>query len=145
MKHILLYISTLSLVALNYSCSSIGNMSQYDSSTARRIEQTAEKIDELYLSVLQLSDEGDKKRAFSEYAKDYLDIEVDIRAIIFRLSSQYINNEDNGANKLLDYWLTCREQHKKEDSNITDKQIEIFHKQCIAFLEAIHFSEKTKE
>ncbi|MFV0483410.1 MAG: hypothetical protein ACK5MG_04870 [Bacteroidales bacterium] len=127
------------------SCSGIRNLSDYDSSTAKRIEQTAEKIDKLYLSITELTEQGDKDRSYDKYAKSYLAVEVDIRAIVFKLSSQYTQGAEDGAQSVLSYWQDCKQLHNDEDANISDAQLNICHRQSISLLKALHFSETSKE
>lgn len=107
------YALFLGFILLFSSCSAVKFVADYDSTTLDKILDTGKKVDLFYGKLLEMPE---KDRAYSKFADQYVEIEVDIRDLVTRNSVRPLNSESTKISEtILKQWNENRDKHKAKD------------------------------
>lgn len=133
----------LSLLAFN-SCR-VTFVPEYDAGIAQQIENTSKAIDKFYLSMLETTSASDGGRAYSKFAEQYVDIEVELNSLLNKNKIRPLNENSIRICELtLQQWIKYKEEHKK-DNSLSDGLIKLNRKTFSDLFYAMQVAEKGKE
>ena len=108
---------------LTTSCK-VSWVATYDYMVAQQIEVVAKKVDKFYLTMLETTSE-ENERQYSKFVKEYIDIEVELNALLNKNQIRPLNKESTRNCVIaLQYWIKYKVKHKK-DNVISDVDIEL--------------------
>lgn len=115
----------LSIIAIVLSSCRISLIADYDDRIAQQIELTAKKVDKFYLTMLETTSQDDKNREYSNFIDEYVDIEVELNALLSRNKVKSLNkNSIRICEITLELWIKYKEEHKK-DVRLSDTKIRL--------------------
>lgn len=108
-----------------YSACRVTMVAPYDEHIARQIQLISKKIDKLYLTILDMPDDDPSARAYSLFAEQYIDIEVDLNALLLQNRLRPLNNESTRNVEIaLETWIKYKKKHK-EVNTISDFDLDL--------------------
>jgi hypothetical protein len=120
-KQILFFIFISSVLTISCKVSWVAT---YDMMIAQQIENVSKKIDKFYLTMLETTTHEDGQRAYTKFAEQYIDIEVELKSLLQKNNHRAKNQESVQINqKILDKWVEYKGIHKSEN-NLSDSDIE---------------------
>ncbi len=112
------------LSVLSISCR-VSWVAAYNASIAQQIEVVAKKTDKFYLTMQETTENENNQRNYSQFAEQYIDIEVELKNLLDKNERRSKNQESIKINKtVLDKWLEYKKIHKKKNE-ITNDDIEL--------------------
>lgn len=108
-----------------YSACRVTMVAPYDEKIAQQIGLISKKIDKLYLTMLEIPDDNPSTRAYALFTEKYIDIEVDLNALLLQNRLRPLNKESTRNSEIaLETWMKYKEKHK-EDNTISDFDIDL--------------------
>lgn len=140
-----LIIATFAIIVVTFSSCRISLISDYDDKIAQQIELTAKKVDKFYLIMLETTDQDNKNREYSNFINEYIDIEVELNALLSRNRVKSLNkNSIRICEITLELWIKYKEEHKK-DVWLSDVKIRLNRKNMGELFYAMMAAEEGKK
>jgi hypothetical protein len=138
-------IALLGIIAIVLSSCRISLISDYDDRIAQQIELAAKKVDKFYLTMLETTTQDDKNREYSNFIDEYIDIEVELNALLNRNKVKSLNkNSIRICEITLELWVKYKEEHKK-DVQLSDTKIRLNRKNMGELFYAMLAAEEGKK
>ena len=138
-------IALIGVIAIVLSSCRISLIADYDDQIAQQIELTAKKIDKFYLSMLETTNQNETDREFSNFVEEYIDIEVELNALLNRNKVKSLNkNSIRICEITLELWIKYKEEHKK-DIRLSDAKIRLNRKNMGDLFYAMMTAEEGKK
>ncbi|HBS86419.1 MAG: hypothetical protein A2W91_19590 [Bacteroidetes bacterium GWF2_38_335] len=142
-KAIIILVSVF-LVTCTNSCR-VKFVPDFDSELYSKIETTSKAVDRFYLLMLETTSAKDNERAYSNFSKQYVEIEVELNSLLLQNKIRPLNeNSTRICEIILQTWNKYKEEHK-EDNSISDGLIKINQTYMQDLFFALQVSEKAKE
>jgi hypothetical protein len=136
MKQFLLLIT----IVFTASCGTITLVPDHDSALETQITEAAKANDKIYLQLLNSEPE---KRAFADFEKEYMNVEVEIHSIQLRNEVRKNNKEMlDIISRLNKVFSKIRNEHKAMTRPIKDAEIIDFENEMTALWKALLRAEK---
>ena len=88
----------------------------HDSLIAAQINETAKKVDQFYLSMLETTVVENDGRAYSKFVDQYVSIEVELNSLLNRNRVRPLNQNSTRICEItLQLWIKYKEEHKKNN------------------------------
>jgi len=105
--------AVITIIFLVTSCQ-LKLVSDYDAGVAEAIMEMAKTVDYFYGKILESEESA---RPYSEYSEDYLNIEIELRALVMRNKIRPLNEESTKISEtILEKWTKYRDAHKEKDT-----------------------------
>ena len=105
---------TLASVLVFLQGCTIKMVSDYDAEAAKEIINVSKQVDQFYGSLIETKE---SERSYNTFKEKYIEIEVNIRALIIRNKTRPLNDESISiAETTLEKWLKYKEKHKTNDN-----------------------------
>jgi hypothetical protein len=141
---LLLRFMLIVLVLSSVSCR-LQLLPAYDEKMIDAIEQTARKVDLLYILLLDQDAADSNGRQYAQWMDVYAGIEADLGLLQLKSAGKPLNQHSERICKLtLETWQKYKQQHKK-DGNISDETITLNRMYMSEFFHAMLVAEKAKE
>lgn len=89
-------------------------VADYDEATFNEVLQVGKEVDRFYGMLLE-APEG--QRPYAKYAKQYVDIETDVRSLVTRNQARPLNKESTQISEtILKFWVKYKGKHKKKNA-----------------------------
>jgi hypothetical protein len=117
----------------------------YDSNISEQIENTAKTVDKFYLAMLETTTTSNDGRAFSKFAGQYVDIEVELNSLLNKNKIRPLNENSTRICEITrELWIKYKEEHKN-DNSLSDGLIKLNRKTFSDLFYAMQVAEKGKE
>ena len=117
----------------------------YDASISEQVENTSKAVDKLYLLMLETTSAENEGRAFSKFAEQYVDIEVELNSLLNKNRIRPLNENSTRICEItLELWTKYKEEHKA-DNTLGDGQIKLNQMAFRDLFNAMQVAEKGKE
>ena len=124
-KQTIIRIATVVVLIVVYASCRVTMVAPYEEKVVQQIQQVAKKVDRLYLTILETGMNDSSKREYALFAKDYVDIEVDLNSLLNQNRMKALNRESTRNCEIaLETWVKYKEKHKR-DNGISDVDIEL--------------------
>lgn len=134
----------LTLTILLYSCR-LTLVAPYDETIRKQIEETAKAVDRFYLLMLETTNESDQSRAYHNFVRDYINIQVEINDLLRKNRMRPLNDQSVRICEItLNLWIKYKEEHRKENT-LSDGIIELNRMAFADLFEAMLVAEKAKK
>lgn len=141
-KRTLLSILFVGILALS-SCK-ITLIPDYNEAIAKQIDNTAMSVDKFYLTMLETTTASGGERSFNNYARQYVDIEVELSSLLNKNKIRPLNeNSVRICEITLQLWRKYKEEHKTKNS-ISNGIIKLNQKTFSDLFYAMQVAEKGK-
>ncbi|MEI8366664.1 MAG: hypothetical protein WCF65_09645 [Parachlamydiaceae bacterium] len=142
-KRIFLSAFILMFLALN-ACKVI-LLPGYDAAITEQIVNSAKTVDKFYLSMLDNTSAEQGGRAFSSFSEEYVNIEVDLNALLSKNKIRPLNQNSTRICEItLQLWTKYKEEHKK-DNTLSDGLVKLNRKTFSDLFFAMQVAEKGKQ
>jgi hypothetical protein len=151
MKNLILFKTTpLVLIVLissvfMFSSCRVTFVPNYDAAIMDQINETAKNVDRFYLGMLETTQPENDGRAFQLFAQQYVDIEVELNALLNKNKIRPLNeNSVRICEITLELWIKYKEEHK-DDNTLSDGLIKLNRLTFADLFFAMQVAEKAKE
>ncbi len=142
-SRILFSVILLSTLALN-SCK-VTLLPSYDAGISEQIENTSKTVDKFYLSMLEFTSSENDGRAFDKFAREYVDIEVELNSLLTKNKIRPLNENSTRICEItLQLWIKYKEEHKT-DNTLSDGLIKLNRKTFSDLFYAMRVAEEGKK
>lgn len=84
---------------------------------SEQIEMTSKAVDRFYLFMLETTEGKDRDRAYSNFLKDYMNIEVELNSLLSKNKIRPLNeNSAKICEITLELWLKYKTEQKRDDT-----------------------------
>ena len=146
-KPVSVYFRSISLLALSLVLLSMASckaqyVADHDVSIQNEIIRIAKRVDLFWASLL---DKPANRRDYDSSKQDYLEIESELRSLVFQNEIRYQNTEiTKQANNALDLWLKNKALHKKSN-RVEDFEAELHRQKLLNIFTAMARGEALKK
>lgn len=142
-KRVLFSIFFLGVIALN-SCK-VTFIPSYDADISKQIENVTKEVDKFYLSMLEITSASNNGRVFSNFAEQYVNIEVELNSLLNKNKIRPLNENSTRICEItVELWIKYKEEHKR-DNTLSDGLIKLNRKTFSDLFFAMQVAEKGKE
>lgn len=118
------FLLTIVSIVIFFACR-VTMVAPYDEKIAQQIQLISKKIDKLYLTMLEVSEDNPPERTYSLFADQYIEIEVELNALLLQNQLRPLNNESIRNSEIaIETWIKYKEKHKQENT-LTDFEIDL--------------------
>lgn len=116
----------------------------YDAELSKEIVNTAKLVDKFYLQMLETTEEASRGRSYDKFANKYIEIEVEINALLIRNKIRPLNENSTRICEItLELWQKYKDEHKT-DNTLSDGLIRLNHKTFADLFYAMQVAEEGK-
>lgn len=88
----------------------------HDSLIAAQVNETAKKVDQFYLSMLETTVVDNDGRAYSKFVDQYVSVEVELNSLLNKNKVRPLNQNSTRICEItLQLWIKYKEEHKKNN------------------------------
>jgi hypothetical protein len=139
------YLLALVIIFLILPGCRITLLPSYDETITQEIIQLAKQIDGFYLEMLETTNNDDGGRAYNNFIKHYINLEVELTSILNKNKIRPLNENSTRICEItLELWIKYKEEHK-EDDGITDGLIKLNRLTFSDLFYAMIVAEKAKD
>ncbi len=140
-----LVLIVLILSVFTFSSCRVTFVPNYDAAIMDQITETAKKVDRFYLGMLETTQPENDGRAFQLFAQQYVDIEVELHALLNKNKIRPLNeNSVRICEITLELWIKYKEEHR-DDNTLSDGLIKLNRMTFDDLFFAMQVAEKAKE
>lgn len=111
------------LLALSITGCKVTLVPNYDEGIAKQIEATLKTVDEFYLTMLETTKNQGGQRAYSNFIKPYIAIEIELQSLLDKNRVRPLNKNSIAiCENTLQQFKKYKDKHK-EDNTISDENI----------------------
>lgn len=108
-KHIVVVLSLLAVFLYFQGCA-VKYVADYDAKIEENTIKISKQVNKFYANLLETEL---TKREYKNYKDEYIDIEVEIKALILQSNAHPLNDQSVAiATTILDKWLQYKQEHK---------------------------------
>ena len=140
-----IFLSAFILMFLSLNACKVTFLPGYDASITEQIVNSAKAVDKFYLLMLDNASAENGGRAFSRFSVEYVNIEVDLNALLSKNKIRPLNqNSTRMCEITLQLWTKYKEEHKK-DNTLSDGLVKLNRKTFSDLFFAMQVAEKGKQ